>query len=160
MRLKSRRVWQFSHDCVCEPANGIDREGFRSFEIDGDKRKPRRAFACQGIRFCWRERGASYSEERLPVACPGASRKSKSAGHSARNDTDWHSPAARGEWDTRSQVCLPGAACCAPTTARRDYSNWMRMIWGFVPRRRGGPQVPVPQVVNTSIFPKRFSPWT
>jgi hypothetical protein len=37
-------------------------------------------------------------------------------------------------------------------------SKPIKTISGFVPTRIGGPQVPTPQEVYTSRFPRRFSP--
>ena len=41
-----------------------------------------------------------------------------------------------------------------------DCSKVKRTISAWVPKRRGGPQVPAPQLVKTSIRPKRLRPWT
>jgi hypothetical protein len=45
-----------------------------------------------------------YIEERFLDWCPGASRKSKSAGHSARNDVRW---SGRRTADVRTDTLTP-----------------------------------------------------
>lgn len=87
----------------------------------------------------------------------------------------------RGFWFSRSRGALVwnpgvlkhagfsahGVGCGAPhpkKTARwghdQDSSNVSSTISGFVRSRRGGPQVPAPHEVKTSIWPKRWRPCT
>ena len=65
------------------------------------------------------------------TACPGASRKTKSAGHFARNDGVARAsrPFARGRWRASSQASSPGTACCAPTEDREVGGQKEGEVW-------------------------------
>ena len=85
-----------------------------------------------GSVFGRRGRGARYEDKgtslRMYDSMVGRSKRGPSAalrarerrgkGKDARNSAqgDGVAPRQRGGWRTRSQVCAPGTACCAPTT--------------------------------------------
>jgi hypothetical protein len=90
MRLKSRRVWQFSHDCEAGARDSIHGKGFRPrlnsplshFARESEARLIAKRDSSTDLP------GSTNRRPGSPSLCPGASRKTKSSGHSARNDTE------------------------------------------------------------------------